>query len=674
MAILDPNESELQQYLSGIQDRIMQAVKLKPEPPRERDKEEAYFCTPAPNAIEWAVRKEFLNNPTTYRHWRQYQVIRDFFQLYCPVCNPMDPQSIDVWNKTQLELEGQVLLTWNNSEQDDVCPKCRSTRQELVSDGMLKEYNQLHAVVGMRGGKTATASIVAAYLESRIINVGHSHPGGLAGYFEQLPGQPFEVTFVASTEVQSADTIWAHYLARRNHSPWIQRYVSWIKTKQNLQANKDQVKPLIYQEHDKVIVNDFLGVMYNSLNSNSGGMAGRTRIGDFLDELSRFDNSDSKRSADEAYRVLEHSLRTVRSSVIRLKRPIFFGLMCSVSSPISIADKSMRLLKQSPELKHMYAIHYPTWGYNPFEPRENFVEEFIKDPLGAKRDFGAEPPNAANPLIEDPELFRKSVIDPNLKPTAMLDYYVHLDKAGNQYSAVKMHHAQMIRNAERYVVFDAGAAFDSFAGAAAHGEWMMDPDGEKNYVTVFDWVMRILPCKMPRREVWFDSVVALMDTYKKYQRVARVEFDRWNGAMLIQKLRDMSFVCDHVGTVVNDFLRFAADTTLGRIRMLPPGPNDDKLEPHQMSAEGTAFYEIERLQRSEDLKKVFNPKKGQRIGWDSDDVAQVVVHAHSMVQQAIAPSVGMNPHSIADRLKLEEMGSAKYTNGQLFRGRGFRGW
>lgn len=654
----------------------MQAAKLRPEPPKERDKEELYFCTPAPNAIEWTVRKEFLNNPTTYKYWRQYEVIRDFFQLYCPVCNPMDREHTDVWGKTQLELEGQVLLVWNESEQDDICPKCRSTRRELVTDKMLKEYNQLHAVVGMRAGKTATASIIASYLESRLINVGHSNTNGVWGYFEQLPGQPFEVTFVASTDVQSADTIWAHFLARRSFSPWIQRYVSWVKEKQHTQSNKDLVKPLKYEEHDKVIVNDFLGVVFNSMNSNSGGMAGRTRIADFLDELSRFDNSESKRSADEAYRVLEHSLLTVRSAATRLRRPVYFGLMCSVSSPISISDKSMRLLQQAPELENMYAIHYPTEQFNPFETLEGSLKPFyIKDPLGAKRDFGAVPPAAVNPLIEDPELFRKSVIDPSLKPTATLDYYTHIDKAGNLYSAVKMHHAQMHRDAERYVVFDAGAAFDSFAGASAHGMWAKDPVTQETvYITVFDWVMRILPSKMPRREVWFDSVVQLMDTYKKYCRVSRVEFDRWNGAMLIQKLRDMSIVCEHVGTVVNDFLRFAADTTLGRIRMLPPGPNDDKLEPHQLSAEGCAFYEIERLQRSEDLRKVFNPKKGQRIGWDSDDVAQVVVHAHSMVQQAIAPTVGTSPHSIADRLKREEMGSAKFINGQIFRGRGMRGW
>src|SRR5271167_992441 len=69
MSILDPHEPELQGYLSSMEDRIMQAVKLKPEPPKERDKEEQYFCTSAPNAIEWTVRKEFLNNPTTYEYW-----------------------------------------------------------------------------------------------------------------------------------------------------------------------------------------------------------------------------------------------------------------------------------------------------------------------------------------------------------------------------------------------------------------------------------------------------------------------------------------------------------------------------------------------------------------------------------------------------------------------------
>lgn len=673
--LVDDASLSFDDYLANFDVKVQQAARLIPTPEAD-DANLRWVREAAPNAIQWTVGKTYLNNASTYKYYRQYQLIRDFFELRCPVCNPMEPEAIDCWGKTQMYLEGEVLLEWNMAEQDDVCPKCKTTHREFAADGLFKNYNQFHAVVGMRGGKTATASIIGTYIEHRVTNIHYSTPGGISAYFQQLPNQHFEITFIAATDVQSQDTIWSHFLARRKMSPWIQRYINWIKEVEKTMPKLSGVKPIEYRELDKEIDNQHMNVVYNSMNSNSSGMAGRTRIGAFLDELSRFQNTESAKSADEAYRVLENSLETTRAMVDALKLIPFFGSMISITSPISVDDKAMRLLKQSPYLKRMYACHYPTWEFNPYQPRSRFDDQFTKDPLGARRDFGADPPSAANPLIDDKDHFRKQTIDMNLRPTAIFDYYTKTDSVGNQYKATRVLSAELALDSERYIVFDAGLTFDTFAGACAHGEWWDTPDKDDTgkpkqaFVTVFDWIMRILPQKHPvRMEVWFDSILDVVESVRKKQRVGKIEFDRWNSATLVQNIRDKGVAVEHRPSVVQDYVKFVADANIGRIRLLKPAPDDDYLEPHTISPEGTVFYEMERLERSPDLRKIFNPYKGQRIGWNSDDVAQCVVHAHKLVQDTVGIDQSQAARSVEMRLRNEQIGSAKWgrqKNGRIY--------
>ena len=45
------------------------------------DKETKYLSTMAPNAVEFVVRPELWNMPSTYQYYRQYQILRDVFNL-----------------------------------------------------------------------------------------------------------------------------------------------------------------------------------------------------------------------------------------------------------------------------------------------------------------------------------------------------------------------------------------------------------------------------------------------------------------------------------------------------------------------------------------------------------------------------------------------------------------
>lgn len=608
------------------------------------DKERAYLSAPAPNIIQWCIDREFCNSPSLFEYTRSYQVIRDTFQLRCPICNrggTSDGEPGDCWRRSREYLENEVLLEWSPGYADDVCPKCRLTRTEFVSDGLLQQVNQLHLVCGQRSGKSITAALIGTYVEHRLMTIALGVEGGLRGYLGLTVNDPFEMTFLASNETQSQDTIWAKYRAFRRDSPWFQRFTPWVKEQEANQTTPPGMERWTYDESNKRIVNEHpdIFLIINSLNSNSSGLRGRTRVFGGVDEIAYMLDGDGRMSADEIFRAVDNSLQTVRSRSRMLSRLSWMGLMCSVSSPRSRDDKSMRLLRDAPQVSGMIAYHYATWDFNPFEPRENFDDLYAKDPIGTERDFAANPPQAAHPLISDVQRFRHLVVDEELVPTASFDY-PRFQEREHEYVGIRLQDANLERLNPRYVAFDAGKNFDAFAGACAHGEVLIDEEtGAQRVVTVFDWVVRILPDE--GTEVYYDHIYDVVKRLNTKQPLVRVEFDHWNATQLIQQIRRLRPIrAEEVGIKGDDYRRFRADAYAGLIRMLPPDPHDlsDRQEwatdPPLMHPHSCALYELESLEEDPETQKVFNPNKGKRRGWNSNDVAEVCVHVHKMVQEA----------------------------------------
>ena len=641
----------------------------------------------AVNVIQWVSGREFLDFPEVYSHWGQYQFLRDFFQLRCPVCNPFDLDGVgpgNCWGKTKTQLEDEVLLERAPKYgESDVCPKCKGTRDEFVNDGLMRDYNTAMLCIGMCSGKSAIAGALATYLEHEIYCFAGFERDILVKKFRQAPGTSFDIGFVATSAKQAEKTIWDYFISMRERSPWMQRYVKRIKSLQSKQINVG-MKLWEYKELTKVIENGLIGVSFQSLHSNSASMAGATRIAAFIDELARFDTTESKRSADEVWRVLSASLKTMRQVASVFKFPAnLFGLKMATSSPISIDDKMMTMLGKSDELDSMYAIRTATWNWNPFQPRSSFEEQFKEDPIQAERDFGANPPLTETPFIEDVPRFSKSV-DPGLTPSAIFRIIYPEDALNRQYIGIELVDAIISPNIPRFVCFDAGESRDSFAGAMGYPGWVEvapDPDSldqsvRRILVTIYDWVFRILPEDKPKRTVWFESVVQIIRHLKDHFRISQVVFDRWNSVSLIQNIRAFGVPAEQEGVTASDFLNFKSDAYMGRVKLLPPAtlpdgvPELEFLEdgqvrmhvtPDLMSASGVGVYELVKLSRSSDLKKIYNPKKGSRRGYNSDDVAQVIVGVHRMVQTAMSDDPSKMDRK--DRLRREQMGGEMWGGG-----------
>jgi len=673
--------------LTSIYEVTREALSSGLDTAQKDDPERAALAVPAPNAIEWVVGKQWLNLSSTYKHTRQYQIIRDLFQLRCPICNPggaiMSQEASEAhpgncWGKSRMELEDEVLLRWAQDYEEDRCPKCGITRSEFEEDGLITAFDCLHLVCGMRSGKSVLAGLTTTYAEHRILTLALTEPGGIQGYLGMPTAEQLEMTLLASTDVQSQDTIWAKYRNYRELSPWFRRYVPWVKEQEKIQVTPPGMQPWSYSEGDKKIRNGLHKLLINSLNSNSGGLVGKTRLLSGADEIGRMRQTDSAQGANEIYRGLENSLRTVRSRAKDRKKAPWLGLMLSVTSPLAHEDKAMKLLRigQSGRVGGMLAYHYATWDFNPFEPRENFDEEFMKDSVGAERDFGARPPMAAYPLVADPDRFLRNAAGAQ-QPTASFTYPTHVDATGQEYIGVELSHAQLIpvdrasRSAAQktpyFCAFDAGKNFDAFAGACAHGEWREDSDGNTVLTTVFDWLIRIIPMGKGV-EVHFDSVFELIKALSKKQMISRVEFDRWQSVQIIQQIRHIGVAAEQRPVKDADMRMFASDGLLGRIQMLPPEEDDDERDPPQKSPAGAAYYELFHLECDPKTAKVYNPRKGERKGWDSDDTSRVIAHCHKLVQMTGYTTKASDSSREARRARAEAGGADWAQRGQVFGG------
>lgn len=679
-----------------------------------------YLSQCAPNIIEWVTGVNYWNVPSTFDHLGQYQQLRDIYNLRCKLCNSQKPEDISCWDKSRLYLESENLLIWDNEYKDFVCPKCGNTMTEFIDDGLIIPYNECILIVGMRAGKSYTIANIGGYIEHFIISQGIKGTGVLQTTFGQEKSEWFECTYAASTATQAETTVYAKYREMRKNSPWISKYMEWVRKKEKMQIGAKE--PWKYKVKDNSIDDGWIKVRFNRIASDSSGIAGKTRLFGSIDEWARLVDTEGTRSQGELYRVINQSLKTVRTYTDYNNMKTWpVGFMGNVTSPIAQDDPAMTHKNKASkgELKRTYWLHCATWDYNPFQPREAFNDEYEKDPVGAERDYGANPPNAATPLVNDPLRFWKS-IDFDRKPIATFKEEYRTDPTGELYVAASLENCEFIPGVNHYIFGDAGQSWDSFALVCGHPEWInsdrltedkipeakgrIEPTNSINkygisenspmalglkpniiektkplvsskhpdemLITVIDFAMRIIPTVS--REIWFQCVVDIIRNLKDRIKIATVCFDRWSSTNTIQQIRDMNIMSYQHTLKAENFVSFVRLACNNRVSMLPPH-EDDKLDIDDkgnlilsksqinMSGEGVCIVEIMKLNRSPDLKKVYNPNKGKKRGVDSDDIAHCASGVHYLIQESVIDRM-------ADTKKKKEIRKRQVSQSGGFRG------
>ena len=343
----------------------------------------------APNFFTFCVSDKYLNQKPFLE---QALIGTRVLSEYCPDCSDME--WIDHTHKVDDTLhtfETKVAL-FNKG----VCPHCGKNRPYFVRKGRLNFYNEAALSVGQRGGKSAWLGMMAAYITHMQLKL--QKPNEVYGL---LRANILHGTFAALTYAQAKDTLWEPYYGHLTDSPWFLQYHAM------LDQTAEKYGEELYKLKDTFVMYRHRRLLVYPAGPDKRTLRGRTRFMASIDELGWFpndaNNSKVKMNANEVYIALERSLLTVRASAEGLLKKGFANIptayFLNISSPSSIRDKIMELVRKAQGSKKIYGIIKPTWEMNPQVPRSALDEEFRKDPVAAMRDYGAQPPLTSNPFI-----------------------------------------------------------------------------------------------------------------------------------------------------------------------------------------------------------------------------------------------------------------------------------
>lgn len=590
----------------GEKKEIEKAIQAVAEQHITVSKDKAIKLKYPANVIEWATGEDFHGLERIYSNRGQYYALREFFQCYCPVCS--DIHGEDVFSVSEEELKNDVLLVRNWEEGYDYCPICGTHKEDFEEEGALKSHNIMLGIVGMRAGKTMLAAIMMTFIEMFMVSTGNIKKA------LGLESAPFiEMACIAVSAQQAKDTIWAQYMEIRNSSPWFTKLYEQMLELGHVKSKEYDLTS------GSVITNDICGYKVVSLASSSASIAGRTRIWFVIDELGRFDTTDSKRSASEVWRVGNSSLKTIRKSIKERGLPSWLSSLIAIESPISVDDYGMKMYSGMNNVRHLFKMKFSTWGFNKEYEEADFSDEFETDYHGAVRDFGAQPPGAELPFIEDWDLFLKYAEDKMLTQLIRFEDTVRTD-GDITYVGKRVTQVPMDQD-EWFIAGDAGKTKDTFA--LVGGKKIRVGDG---FIFTMGFAMHILPNKSQKRYVDFTCILDILDIICKRVRVSKILFDHWNSESIMQEGRKKGLPIEQFAMSsvrVDDFFKFRNDLPLGLIKCLPRTSNEDS-DPKLMDSQSRFYWEMKRMQRSKDLKRVDHSKNS------TSDIVECVVNCYRM--------------------------------------------
>jgi len=351
----------------------------------------------APNF--YAFCKDGLRQPPFPK---QFALMIHLFGEWCPRCTDesLFEDVHDFPVDASLEgIESDVKLLRHGK-----CPSCGATKRELVMDKTLPDYSELVLVAGQRSGKSLGTSLAQAYLTHRFLKL--QNPAAVYG---QTVNTHFTGTMVGLTMKRAKDLLYIPFTDLLEQSPWFKAYHEMLDHCAAKYGEETWFlgKELLYYRHRQLMI--------HPTSPSKRTLRGDTRAWAAVDELGwmPFDSEDRERAgANEVYKALDRSLLTLRTaSRERMKRGYFnvpnaYGLY--LSSPSAHNDKIMSLWRAAEYTPSSLALKLPTWEMNPLITRDNpdIEKEYRQDPVGAERDYGANPPMADSAFISDPMIFK----------------------------------------------------------------------------------------------------------------------------------------------------------------------------------------------------------------------------------------------------------------------------
>jgi hypothetical protein len=472
---------------------------------------------PAPNFLEFCIGPQFLNTRILPK---QIEVGSKLFLDYCPRCSA--PGYIDrLFDQSIGNIKDNVAFL-----ERGVCPKCKATRWELVDSKELVWRNECAIAAGQRGGKSKLVGLLANYVLHRLLKI----PNPLA-FFNQPSGEILVGTFAGLTLDRSYKNLWIPFKGFMDSSPWFQHYHKYLK---------DEGKKLgveLFHELKDSITYSCKQLHFHTMGSESRKARGDSRVFSACDEVGWMlaDKNDSTfMNADELYTALSNSLVTMRTKRRKIWSPDNFDmppmLMCNVSSPSSAKDKIMRLYKDSKKNSRILGMNIPSWEMNPDFTYGSLREEFSHmDEKTFMRDFGAEPPIAANPFVDDPRLVDKIASGEPFEGFSVAER-IEKDGSGDSYKTLEFRLGKADRLTPRMAAFDLGFKKNDLAICL----FSIDEDGRPR----LDFAVSVHPepdCRINIASIFENFTRPLVENFK----IKHAFFDRWNSLDQVERLKIM---------------------------------------------------------------------------------------------------------------------------------------
>ena len=597
----ETKQSEERDRFAGLESMLGRRVM----PVQKSTTSSGLYLEKAPNAIVFIEAEKFLNGPQLYPV--QYTIVRDFFELLCPHCN--DVERIHV--QDDIPREQQVLFEY------DTCPVCGIRKEDIADE--LHHYNELVGVMGMRSGKGVLTACMSAVIIHELLCTDE-----LQEKLGIVKRQIIEAAFSATSSKQAAETVYGHFRGFYDSSPWFQ---DLKKRLMDLEIVDDNLRRgSLYREADLSIYFKYKKVIIQALHSNSQSIAGRTRIFAVIDELSRFDAGDSKQSATEVYRAFKRSLLTIKVAVAELRKKNIYNVpdatMFCISSPIFLDDKTMQLWKQSDTQEKMFAFKMPTWEANPTITREDLADEYAADPLGAERDYGANPPGSESPLIPDPKIIDVCIDKDRSSIFSLRERNFEMTVQGVKFFYLAMELLDVkYGNLFDYVIHcDTGRSSDSFCLAIGHLE---------DKKVIIDGAIEARPIPKGNRygaqarDIHFPTMTRIILELNRTLSLKALTYDRWNSIEQIDLLREAKVLAVGKNLDRDDHIKFVESMRSRTIRF--PKKESDTLDPklERNMPCAKALHELARLE--DDGKRVDHPPPG------SSDMIQCYVGIHRLL-------------------------------------------
>lgn len=507
-AISDPGSREQAFNIAAVIDDIVKSDTVVSSDIKINDRDFAQ----APNFYTFCVSDKYINQKP---YIEQAILGTRILAEYCPDCTDME------WFEHTHRVDDSLGVFEQKVALLDkgVCPHCKKGRAWFVKKGKLNFYYEAALSAGQRSGKSAWLGMMSAYLTHLQIKL--QKPNEVYGL---MRSNVLHGTFAALTYAQAKDTLWEPFYGHLTDSPWFSSYHRMLDDAQNKYGEE------LYKLKDTFVMYRHRRLLVYPAGPDKRTLRGRTRFFASIDELGWFPNDVSalknvKMNANEVYIALERSLLTVRASAEKLIQQGFdmipSGYFLNISSPSSVRDKIMELVRSSQGSRKIYGVIKPTWEMNPNVSREALEEEFRKDPVAAMRDYGAQPPLSANPLI--PAASYVEAIFSDKKNPLRIQHAQKKSKDGHVTRYAKIEKIKQSGKAS-VLAMDAGYSNNSFSCAIGHLK-----DKKFPVISLLVEVMPLPGIPLNYRKIYDEIILPIIDQ----RNVKLMAADRWNSLKIL---------------------------------------------------------------------------------------------------------------------------------------------